>query len=88
MGFGIAINFALWGYPTIISDLNADLLAGTEANIAHALQLFVEGELISQPRAEETLARITTTTDRRSWPGRAISSPKRISSGCRTSRRS
>ena len=63
MGFGIAINFALWGYPTIISDLNADLLAGTEANIAHALQLFVEGELISQPRAEETLARITTTTD-------------------------
>jgi 3-hydroxybutyryl-CoA dehydrogenase len=63
MGFGIAINFALWGYPTIISDLSADLLAGTEANIAHALQLFVEGELISQPRAEETLARITTTTD-------------------------
>ena len=63
MGFGIAINFALWGYPTIISDLSADLLAGTEANIAHALQLFVEGELISQPRAEQTLARITTTTD-------------------------
>ena len=63
MGFGIAINFALWGYPTIICDLNADLLAGAKANIAHALQLFVEGELISQPRAEETLARITTTTD-------------------------
>ena len=63
MGFGIAINFALWGYPTIICDLNADILAGTKANIAHALQLFVEGELISQPRAEETLARITTTTD-------------------------
>ena len=63
MGFGIAINFALWGYPTIISDLNAGILAGTKANIAHALQLFVEGELISQPRAEETLARITTTTD-------------------------
>ena len=63
MGFGIAINFALWGYPTIICDLNADILAGTKANIAHALQLFVEGELISQPRAEETLGRITTTTD-------------------------
>ena len=63
MGFGIAINFALWGYPTIISDINVDILAGTKANIAHALQLFVEGELISQPRAEETLARITTTTD-------------------------
>ena len=63
MGFGIAINFALWGYPTIICDLNADILAGTKANIAHALQLFVEGELISQPRAEETLGRITATTD-------------------------
>ena len=63
MGFGIAINFALWGYPTIISDLNDEALTGTRANIAHALQLFVEGELISQSRAEETLARITTTTD-------------------------
>lgn len=63
MGFGIAINFALWGYPTIISDLNNDTLAGTRSNIAHALQLFVEGGLITQSRAEETLARITTTTD-------------------------
>lgn len=63
MGFGIAINFALWGYPTIISDVSADVLAGTKANINHALQLFVEGGLIGQPRAEETLARITTTTD-------------------------
>ncbi len=63
MGFGIAINFALWGYPTIISDLNDEALTGTRANIAHALQLFVEGELISQARVEETLARITTTTD-------------------------
>ena len=63
MGFGIAINFALWGYPTIISDVNDEILTGTKANIAHALQLFVEGELISQSRAEETLARIITTTD-------------------------
>ena len=63
MGFGIAINFALWGYPTIISDLSDELLAGTEASIASALELFVEGELISQKRAEETLERITTTTD-------------------------
>ena len=63
MGFGIAINFALWGYPTIISDLNAEILTGTEANIARALELFVEGELISRRRAEETRARISTTTD-------------------------
>ena len=63
MGFGIAINFALWGYPTIISDLSDEVLAGTEAQIARALELFVEGGLISGQRAEETLARITTTTD-------------------------
>ncbi len=63
MGFGIAINFALWGYPTIISDLSDEVLAGTEAQIARALELFVEGGLISGRRAEETWARITTTTD-------------------------
>lgn len=63
MGFGIAINFALWGYPTIVSDLSDEVLAGTEAQIARALELFVEGELISGRRAEETRARITTTTD-------------------------
>ena len=63
MGFGIAINFALWGYPTIISDLSDEVLAGTEAQIARALELFVEGGLISDRRAEETRARISTTTD-------------------------
>ncbi len=63
MGFGIAINFALWGYPTIISDLSDEVLAGTQAQIARALELFVEGGLINGQRAEETRARITTTTD-------------------------
>ena len=63
MGFGIAINFALWGYPTIISDLSDEVLAGTGSQIGRALELFVEGGLISGRRAEETRARITTTTD-------------------------
>ena len=63
MGFGIAINFALWGYPTIISDLSSEILVGCRANIVRALALFVEGALISQQRADETLDRITTTTD-------------------------
>ena len=63
MGFGIAINFALWGYPTIISDLSDEVLAGTDSQIARALELFVEGGLISDRRAEETRARISTTTD-------------------------
>lgn len=63
MGFGIAINFALWGYPTIVSDLNEEILAGTEAQAARAMELFVEGGLITRLRADETLGRITRTTD-------------------------
>lgn len=63
MGFGIAINFALWGYRTIISDLSADILNRSMATIAKAMDLFIEGELISRQHADETMARITTTTD-------------------------
>lgn len=63
MGFGIAINFALWGYRTIISDLSVEILNRSMATIAKAMDLFIEGELISRQHADETMARITTTTD-------------------------
>lgn len=63
MGFGIAINFALWGYPTTISDLSDEVLENSMRMIRAALNLFVEGELISPQRADETFARITPTTD-------------------------
>jgi 3-hydroxybutyryl-CoA dehydrogenase len=63
MGFGIAINFALWGYPTTMHDLSDEILAQATRNVEHAMHLFVEGELISPQRAEEALGRITTTTD-------------------------
>lgn len=63
MGFGIAINFALWGYPTLVSDLSEELLAGTRRQIDRALALFVEGGLIDSDRAAATRSRITTTTD-------------------------
>ena len=63
MGFGIAINFALWGYRTIISDLSAEILNRSMATIAKAMDLFIEGEMISRQHADETMARITTTTD-------------------------
>lgn len=63
MGFGIAINFALWGYPTMISDLSDKLLVRTIQQVAHAMDLFVEGGLISRQHADETVARIHTTTD-------------------------
>lgn len=63
MGFGIALNFALWGYPTIISDLSPEILERSMHNIKAALALFVEEGLISPQLAEETLARLTITTD-------------------------
>ena len=63
MGFGIAINFALGGYRTIICDLNDEVLEQSMANIRSALNLFVEEELITEKQAENTLDRITTTTD-------------------------
>ena len=63
MGFGIAINFALWGYPTIMSDLSDEVLARSMHHVESALNLFVEGALITRQRADETLGRISTTTD-------------------------
>lgn len=63
MGFGIAINFALWGYPTTISDLNEEILARSMEQVALAMELFVEGGLINQQHANKTISRISTTTE-------------------------
>ena len=63
MGFGIAINFALGGYPTVIRDLSDPLLQQSMRNIKSAMDLFVEEELITQTQADDTVSRITTTTD-------------------------
>ncbi|MBV7336218.1 3-hydroxyacyl-CoA dehydrogenase family protein [Chloroflexi bacterium TSY] len=63
MGFGIAINFALWGYPTMMSDLSDEILEQSMKNVRSAMALFVEGELITRQQADETVSRITPTTD-------------------------
>ncbi len=63
MGFGIAINFALNGYPTVISDLSDEILEQSLKHIKSAMVLFVEEELITQEQAVDTINRITTTTD-------------------------
>ena len=63
MGFGIAINFALGGYPTVIRDLSDALLQQSMKNIKSSMDLFVEEELITQGEADGTLSRITTTTE-------------------------
>src|SRR3990170_2221384 len=62
MGHGIAINFALAGYPTLISDLNEGILEESRARIRAALNLFVEEELISARRADEAMALISGTS--------------------------
>ena len=42
MGFSIAINFALGGYPTVIRDLSDTLLQQSMKNIKSSMDLFVE----------------------------------------------
>jgi len=63
MGFGIAINFALYGYPTTITDINDKILNRAMKNIKSAIEIFVDERLITQKKADETVKRITTTTD-------------------------
>jgi 3-hydroxybutyryl-CoA dehydrogenase len=63
MGFGIAINFALWEYQVIVQDLTDEIIAGSKSMIKSALALFVEEDLINEKRAEETISRIEFTTD-------------------------
>ena len=47
MGFGIAVNFALAGYPTAIYDLADEVLERSLANVRAALELFVEEGLVT-----------------------------------------
>jgi 3-hydroxybutyryl-CoA dehydrogenase len=63
MGFGIAINFALWGYPTIMSDISDEILEQSKKRTKTAMALFVEEGLITRQQADDTIRRITTTTD-------------------------
>jgi len=63
MGFGIGTNFALWGYPVIIYDLNDRILAKTRQRIKKALKIFVDEGMISEKKAAETSRHIRLTDD-------------------------
>jgi 3-hydroxybutyryl-CoA dehydrogenase len=41
MGFGIALNFALGGYPVMMSDLSSEHLEQSMRQVRAALDLFV-----------------------------------------------
>jgi 3-hydroxybutyryl-CoA dehydrogenase len=63
MGFGIGTNFALWGYPVVIYDLNDRILARTRQRIKKALKIFLDEGMISEKKAGETSRRIRLTDD-------------------------
>ena len=63
MGFGIALNFALWGYPAFVYDLNDQILEKSARRVKKALDIFVTEGLISRKRAEESFNRFTFTLD-------------------------
>ena len=56
MGFGIAMNFALWGYPSVMSDLSDEILQQSMKNIKSGTELFIEGGLINREQADNTLS--------------------------------
>lgn len=63
MGFGIALNFALAGYPTVLNDISDEILELSMKNIRSALALFIEYEIINQKQSDDAVSRITTTAD-------------------------
>ncbi len=63
MGHGIALNFALHGYPTVINDISDEILKQSKKNVESALALFIEEELINRQQADRAMSLITATTD-------------------------
>jgi 3-hydroxybutyryl-CoA dehydrogenase len=63
MGHGIALSFAMSGYPALMYDLTEEALANGMRNAAATATLFVEEGLISAEEAEAAIGRLSTTTD-------------------------
>ena len=56
MGHGIALAFAMGGYPTLMCDLDNDRLDAAMRNAAATARLFADEGLITPTQAEEALA--------------------------------
>jgi len=63
MGFGIALNFALAGYPTRINDVSDEVMGHSLGNIEAALKLMHEEKLVTAGEAKAALGRIMPTLD-------------------------
>lgn len=63
MGFGIAFNFAFWGYSTTIYDLNDEILEKSAQHVRKALDIFVTEGLTTRKRADQTFEHLIFTSD-------------------------
>ncbi len=63
MGSGIALNFALAGYPTLVNDVSDAVLGQSMQTIESALRLMSEEGLASRREAAAAMKRFTLTTD-------------------------
>ena len=63
MGHGIGLTYALGGYTVVLSARRETTLSNAMRHIRNDLKTFAESGLISQDMIEETLSRLTTTTD-------------------------
>ena len=71
MGFGIALNFALAGYKTLVTDMSEHILGRTLERVRDALALFVDEGMITRAQVDQTLARVETTPDLAAVAGRS-----------------
>jgi len=63
MGHGIALNFALSGYPVLLCDIDDNILRNALTSIQQALDLFIEEELIEKVEVEKATGNISVTTN-------------------------
>lgn len=63
MGHGIGLTYALGGYNVTLNARREMTLSNAIRHIRNDLKTFAESSLISQDMIEETLSRLTTTTD-------------------------
>ena len=62
MGHGIAMNFALWGYPTTLCANHETSLINALENIRRTGDLYIEEGMLTAQQVGNALKRITTTT--------------------------
>ncbi|GAI79880.1 unnamed protein product, partial [marine sediment metagenome] len=63
MGHGIGLTYALGGYRVVLNDTREEILSNAISHIRNDLKTFAENSVISQDMIEETLSRLTTTTN-------------------------